>query len=479
MPADMNILVVGSGAREHAIVWKLLQSPRVKDIYVAPGNAGTGFIARNLEVKADDIRGLYRAAVDNTIDLTVVGPETPLAEGIVDTFQQSHMPIFGPTRAAARIEWSKAYGKELMQRCGIPCAQSATFSDVRAAQDYLYRTGAPIVVKADGLAAGKGVTVCQTYEDAVQTLEAVMVRKVFGDAGSRVVLEEYLEGPEVSLLAFSDGQTVVPMAPASDYKRVFDGDLGPNTGGMGSYSPPPFFGPGQVEAARQTVLEPAIRALREEGAPFVGVLYAGLMMTSQGMKVIEFNCRFGDPETQVVLPRLKMDLVDIVEACIQGRLEQLALDWDDQACVGIVMTSGGYPEQYKTGYPITGLERLDDGIRVFHGGTANQPLRANTGLRRLWATDLPQPSVAEVLSGHIQTTGGRVLTIVATGPTLEEARHKVYENVERIQFVDAYYRRDIGIPPVLPWEAQATSQPPTLTSQEPALPAPEGTAPST
>ncbi|MBI2887229.1 MAG: phosphoribosylamine--glycine ligase [Chloroflexi bacterium] len=464
----MNILVVGSGGREHAIVWKLLQNPRVREVYVAPGNAGTGLIARNLDVPADDIPGLLRAAIERRIDLTVVGPEVPLTMGIVDAFRQSHMPIFGPTAAAARIEGSKAYAKELMERLGIPCARSATFSDYSAALDYVQQHGAPIVVKADGLAAGKGVTVCTTTEDAGVALQDRMIRRIFGSAGDRVVLEEYLEGPEVSLLAFTDGQSVTPMAPACDYKRVFDGDAGPNTGGMGSYSPAPFFGPEQVAYVQQAVLEPVVRALAEAGTPYVGVLYAGLMVTRDGIKVIEFNCRFGDPETQVILPLLKTDLVDIMQACSSGRLASQPIQWDTGACVGVVMASEGYPESYKTGYPVTGLDQLDDGVRVFHAGTTTQQMQSNTGLRRLWATDLPSPPVEELLSGGIQTAGGRVLTVVATGPDLAVARQKAYDNVSRVQFAGAHYRTDIGLPREIPEEWLGPPQRQALPAPEPA-----------
>lgn len=442
----MNILVIGAGAREHTIVWKLLQSSRVRDVYVAPGNAGTAVIARNREVAADNIEGLVRTARQNDIDLTIVGPEIPLAQGIVDAFQAAHLPIFGPTRAAAQIEASKAFAKALMQRNGIPCAQGASFNDYEAALAYVTEMGVPIVVKADGLAAGKGVTVCFSYEEAQEALQSALVRRTFGAAGAKVVLEEYLEGPEVSLLAFSDGHTVIPMAPAADYKRAYDNDQGPNTGGMGAYSPPPYFGPAQIEEARRTILEPAIRALAEEGSPFVGVLYAGLMVTNRGLRVIEFNCRFGDPETQVVLPRLATDFLTVLEACVQGRLDTVTLEWDSQACVGVVLASEGYPAEYKTGFPITGLDQLADGIRVFHGGTASQPMRGNSGLRRLWATDLPGTTVAEQLSGEIQTGGGRVLTVVAMGQTVEEARQRVYQNIDHIRFEGAFYRRDIGMP---------------------------------
>ena len=468
----MNVLVIGSGAREHAIVWKLAQSSQVRDIYAAPGNGGTALLARNLDVRLEDPAALLKAALDHRVDLTIVGPEVPLSLGVVDLFQQNQKRVFGPTQAAARIEWSKSYAKGLMERHGIPCAYGATFDDFATAQDYLYRAGTPIVVKADGLAAGKGVLVCHTPEEAQEALEAVMVRNVFGVAGNRVVLEEYLEGPEVTIMAFTDGNTVVPMVPASDYKRAYDGDLGPNTGGMGSYSPPPFFGPEQVEYARKTILEPVIRALREEGSPFVGVLYAGIMMTSKGPKVLEFNGRFGDPETQVVLPRLKTDLVEVIKACVDGTLGALSVAWDDQACVGVVLASEGYPDQYRTGFPITGLDQMDDGVRVFHAGTAPRQLQSNTGLRRLWATDLPQAPVDQLLSGNILTAGGRVLSVVATGPTLEEARRKVYANVPRIGFQGAFYRHDIGVPAKAPEWRQPEPQG-ELSSGAEALPTAE------
>lgn len=445
MAADMNVLVVGSGAREHAIVWKLLQNPRVKDVYVAPGNAGTALIARNLPIQAGAVAELRQAARANQVELTVVGPESALAAGIVDEFESVHLPVFGPSQRAARIESSKAFAKDLMQRHGIPCARSETFSDFARAKEHLYRTGAPIVIKADGLAAGKGVTVCTEYARAEEALEEAMLRGAFGHAGRTVVIEEYLEGVEVSLLAFSDGHTVAPMVPACDYKRVYDNNEGPNTGGMGCVSPPPFFGPDLVDEARRTVLEPTIAALAAEGAPFKGVLYAGLMLTSQGLRVLEFNCRFGDPETQVVLPLLKTDLLEIMLACAHGRLDGVRVEWHNEAAVGIVMASGGYPDRFTIGHPITGLDRMDDGVRVFHGGTAPRETPQNTGLRRFYAADLPEPSLDEVLSGNVQTASGRVLTVVATGPDIPSARAKAYENAGRIQFTEAYYRRDIGI----------------------------------
>jgi len=460
----MNVLVIGSGAREHAIVWKLAQSSRVQDIFIAPGNGGTAFLGRNLDVQPNDILGLAAAARNNNVELTIVGPEVPLSLGLVDAFQRQHFRVFGPTQAAARIEWSKSFAKDLMVRHGIPCATSASFEDHATAQEYLYRVGTPVVIKADGLAAGKGVLICHTPEEAESALDAILVKHTFGAAGSRVVIEEYLEGPEVTLMAFTDGEACVPMVPASDYKRIYDGDLGPNTGGMGSYSPPPFFGREQIEYVQRAVLDPALRALREEGAPFVGVLYAGLMLTADGPKVLEFNSRFGDPETQVVLPRLKTDLLDVFLACVNGNLGSLHITWDEQPCVGVVMASEGYPGKYETGFAITGLDQLDDGVRVFHAGTETQKMQSNSGLRRLWASDLPSTSMEQLLSGNVLTSGGRVLSVVTCAPTLEAARRKVYANIDRIQFTGAYYRKDIGIPATLPDEWQRRADRPALTS---------------
>ena len=472
----MNVLVIGSGAREHAIVWKLAQSNQVQNIYIAPGNGGTAFLGRNLDVQADDIPSLISAARDNHVDLTIVGPEVPLSLGVVDGFQQHHFPVFGPTQAAARIEWSKSFAKDFMRRHNIPCAESASFEDYAPARDYLYRVGTPIVIKADGLAAGKGVLICHTPEDAETALDAVLRKQVFGMAGSRIVIEEYLEGPEVTVLAFTDGETIVPMVPASDYKRIYDGDMGPNTGGMGSYSPPPFFGREQMDHVQRTVLEPTIRALREEGAPYMGVLYASLMFTENGLKVLEYNSRFGDPETQVVLPRLKTDLLDIFLACIHGRLSSVDPAWDDQACVGVVMASEGYPDKYETGFPITGLDQLDDGIRVFHAGTASPKPQVASGISRLWASE-PATSMDQLLSGNVLTSGGRVLSVVACAPTLEEARQRVYANIGRIRFKGAYYRRDIGVPATLPEEWLRESIRPALPPDTTRLSPSEHTSP--
>ncbi len=414
----MKVMVVGGGAREHALVWKIRHSPKVDQIYVAPGNAGTEAIAHNLDVSPTDVEALARAAQQYHIDLTVVGPEAPLASGIVDLFQSLDLPVFGPTKAATRLESSKVFSKELMQKYGIPCAQGAVFSSYSQARDYVKSRPAPIVIKADGLAAGKGVTVAASQEQALEALSDIMDRKTLGTAGDQVIVEECLTGREVSLIAFTDGKSVSPMVPACDYKRVFDSDQGPNTGGMGSYSPADFFDQSKVEQVQRAVLEPAVRAMAEEGAVYKGVLYAGLIATSEGLKVLEFNARFGDPETQVMIPRLKTDLVDIMLAIIDGTLDKMKIEWSDEACVGVVMASAGYPGSYETGFPITGLDKLDEDILVFHAGTATRE--------------------------GVVTSGGRVLTVVARGETLDEARARVYTNIPRIHFEGCHYRRDIA-----------------------------------
>ena len=411
-------MVIGGGAREHALVWKLAHSPKVKEIYVAPGNAGTQAMAHNLNISYTNIDALAEAAQKHHIDLTVVGPEAPLYLGIVDLFQSLDLPIFGPTQAATRLESSKVFAKELMQKYGIPCAQGVVFSSLPQAKDYVKSQPPPIVIKADGLAAGKGAIVATSPEQALEALSDIMERRIFGASGDRVIVDEYLSGKEVSLLAFTDGNHVSPMVPACDYKRAFDFDRGPNTGGMGSYSPPSFFDQPKVEQVQHTILEPVVHAMAQEGIPYKGVLYAGLMVTSGGVKVLEFNARFGDPENQVMIPRLKTDLVDIMLAVINGSLDRIKIEWSDEACVGVVMASQGYPESYKTGFPITGLDKLDEGILVFHAGTT--------------------------IREGIVTDGGRVLTVVARGKTLEEARGKVYANLPRIHFEGCHYRRDIA-----------------------------------
>ena len=415
----MNILVIGGGAREHSLVWKLSQSPRVARLYVAPGNAGTGLIAQNLGISPHDLQVLAQTAVERSIDLTVVGPEAPLAAGIVDLFESRGLPIFGPSKHAARIESSKAFARQLMEAHGIPCAAGRSFSSIDEAREYVEAQGAPIVIKADGLAAGKGAVVARSTDEALEALSSIMQERSLGSAGERVVVEECLEGVEVSLLCFTDGSTVAPMVPACDYKRAFDGDCGPNTGGMGAYSPPGFFDAAMTNRVKETILAPVVGAMAREGSLYKGVLYAGLMMTKEGPKVLEFNARFGDPESQAMMPRLESDLAEVMVAAVEGRLDEVEIEWSDEPCVGVVMASGGYPGSYKTGLPISGLDRMDEDVLVFHGGT-------------------------RVDNGVVSTDGGRVLTVAATGRTIAEARAKVYGNLPRIDFEGCHYRTDIA-----------------------------------
>jgi len=416
----LQILVIGGGAREHTLVWKLARSPKVKEIFAAPGNAGTALVARNLDIKPTDFESLAKAARKNRIDLTIVGPEAPLAAGIVDYFQNTGIPVFGPTKLAAEIESSKVFARELMQKYAIPGARGTSFSEYAKAREYLKQQTPPLVVKADGLAAGKGVTVADSIPPALDFLQRVMEEKAFGTAGDRVIIEERLMGREMSSIAFTDGKTVIPMVAACDYKPAYDGDLGPNTGGMGSFSPPYFATPELYREVSETILKPTVAAMAKEGRPYTGVLYGGLMITTAGPKALEFNARFGDPETQVTLPLLKTDLVDIMLGVINGELDRIKVEWSDDACVGVVMASGGYPAGYQTGFPITGLDALDKDIMVFHAGT-------------------------RLDSGRVVTSGGRVLSVVATGKTLNEAREKVYNNITRINFEGCHYRNDIGV----------------------------------
>jgi phosphoribosylamine--glycine ligase len=419
----VNILVVGSGAREHALCWKLRQSSRLTDLFVAPGNAGTAAIAANLDVKAADVEGIVAAAKELRIDLVIIGPEDPLSRGLADRLAVEDIAAFGPSQAAARIESSKAFSKDLMERYGIPTASYRTFSDIADARNYAETLKRGAVVKADGLTAGKGVFVCDTPEAAVEAIEQMMGDEaIFGASGSTVIVEERLAGREVSAHAFTDGVTVAPMPFSCDYKRAFNGDEGPNTGGMGAYSPPMWLDEALEPFINERITEAAVAAMMAEGAPYRGVLYPGIMVTADGPKTLEFNCRFGDPETQVLIPRLKSDLLEICWAVANNRLADAEIEWSTEATVGVVIASGGYPDDYSTGYEIAGLGSLDDDALVFHGGTA---LRDD---------------------GAIVTSGGRVLTVVASAPTLTEARAKVYRNVQRIHFTQAYYRRDIAAP---------------------------------
>ncbi len=423
----MNVLVIGNGAREHAICWKLNESPSVGRIYTAPGNAGTSCISQNVLIDSDDIDSLLDFAVCKSIDLTVVGPEIPLANGIVDRFENAGLAIFGPSKAAARIETSKVFAKDLMVRYGIPTSSSETFSDYDSAAEYVSTQTMPLVIKAEGLAAGKGVVIAHTNEEALRTLLTIMKEKKLGSAGNRVLVEEYLTGHELSVFAFSDGYRISNLFAAQDYKRAFDGDLGPNTGGMGSYSPPTgtLWNQEIQDVVRTSVMEPVINALRTEGYPYKGVLYAGLMVNGSSVNVIEFNCRFGDPESQVVLPRLKTDLLEIMLAVSDSDISKLSINWDDQYKVAVVLASGGYPEEYNTGFEIDGLDGLDKDILAFHAGTI---LNEKKGER------IPR----------VLTYGGRVLTIVGSGATMKIARDKAYDNISRVDFDGAFYRTDIA-----------------------------------
>ena len=419
---QQNILVIGSGGREDALVWKIAQSPLAGHIYAAPGNGGTAALATNVPIAAGDIDGLLRFAAEKQIDLTVVGPEDPLAAGMVDRFQAAGRAVFGPSQAAAQLEASKAFAKQFMLETGIATAAYETFTDFATAVTYVRQQTGGLVVKASGLAAGKGVIVCDSPPQAEAALKEMMLDRTFGAAGQLVVVEERLTGPELSLLAFSDGRTVVPMLPARDHKRAFDDDQGPNTGGMGVYAPPPDVDEALVAAISRTVLEPAVLGMAERGTPYVGVLYAGLMLTPSGPKVLEFNCRFGDPETQVVLPMLAGDLVEIMWACIEGRLHPDLVQCRLGACATVVMAAPGYPGSYAKGLPISGInkaEALDD-VLVFQAGTA----------------------VNE--TGQLVTSGGRVLAVSGMGNKLATAVDRAYEGVAHIQFKQAHYRTDIG-----------------------------------
>jgi phosphoribosylamine--glycine ligase len=393
----------------------------VKKVFAAPGNAGTAAIAENLNLRPTDLEGLGKAAKEKGIDLVVVGPEAPLAWSIVDYFDGLGIPIFGPTRAATQIESSKVFARGLMKKYGIPCTKGAIFSSYPEAREYLRKQHLPIVIKADGLAAGKGVIIASSLPEAEKALSDVMEARIFSSAGDRVIIDEYLSGQEVSLIAFTDGKTVSPMVPACDYKKIGDGEHGPNTGGMGSYSPPGFFSAQMTKKVTEDILLPTVKAMAKEGLPYKGVLYAGLMIVDGEPVVLEFNARFGDPETQVILPLLKTDLVDILMAVVQGNLDQAKIKWSSEACVGVVMSSAGYPGSYKTGFPIRGIDSVDKGVLIFHAGTK----LGNDGI--------------------IYTDGGRVLTVVGMGQEMVEAREKVYRNIPNIYFEGCYYRKDIAL----------------------------------
>lgn len=415
----MKVLVVGSGGREHALCWKIAQRPDT-EVYVAPGNIGMVDVATLVNIKVDDIAGLVDFAKAEGIDLTVVGPELPLTLGIVDAFQEVGLACFGPNKAAAKLEGSKAFSKELMKKYSIPTAAFDTFTDVEKAKAFVDEIGVPCVVKADGLAAGKGVIICMTREEADKAIEDMLTDHAFGDASATIVIEEYMVGPEVSVLAFADGKSVLPMVSAQDHKRIFDGDKGPNTGGMGAYSPAPVYTEALSAEVNKTIIEPTIAAMAAEGTPFTGILYTGLMLTEKGPRVLEYNVRFGDPETQPIMVRMKSDIVELFQACVDGKLDEAALEWHDEAAVCVIMASGGYPASSEKGVPIHGLDDIaaEEAI-VFHSGTAEK-------------------------DGEIVTNGGRVLGVTAKDATIKGAIDKAYAAVEKINFDHMQFRRDIG-----------------------------------
>lgn len=416
----MKVLVVGSGGREHAICWKLAQSPKVTELYCAPGNAGIADSAKCISIKAEDIEGICKFAAEEKIDLAVIGPEVPLAMGIVDELEKVGVKTFGPNKNCAQLEASKSFTKAFLARHNIPTAGYREFTDKEELLANVGLYGYPMVLKADGLAAGKGVVIPENEEDAVKAIEEMMGDKVFGSAADLVVVEEFLTGVEASMLCFVDENTIVPMESAQDYKRIFDGDKGPNTGGMGTYSPSLLFNEEVEKQIREQILEPTLAGFQKDGLDFKGVLFIGLMLSKNGPKVIEFNNRFGDPETQSVLMRLDTDLLDIFTAVTENRLADVEIKWKDERAVCVVMASGGYPGSYEKGKVITGLNDVDEDVVVFHAGTK-------------FAED-----------GAIATSGGRVLGVTATGATHEEAKAKAYENVKRISFEGAQYRNDIG-----------------------------------
>jgi len=420
---SMNVLVLGGGGREHAMAWKAAQSVRVETVYCAPGNPGMASLDKGVCVGVDpeDFPALLALIREKGIDLVLVGPEAPLAAGVTDALAGSGALVFGPVKAAARLEASKTFAKEFMARHGIPTAAYRAFTDAAAARAYVDEIGVPLVVKADGLAAGKGVTVAFERDEALHAIDEAMVNGVFGDAGARIIIEAFLEGEEASILAFADGKTVIPMASSQDHKAAYDGDKGPNTGGMGAYSPAPLITPALMEEIQATILQPCVDGMAADGSPYVGVLYAGLMITKNGPRVVEFNCRFGDPETQVVLPRLTTDLVDVAEACCLGTLDRVGLAYTDRPCATVVMASEGYPGNYPKGRPITGISTADalEDVTVFHAGTKD-------------------------VGGALVTSGGRVLAVTALGADLKEALARAYAGVNAIQFQGAQYRRDIG-----------------------------------
>ena len=417
----MKVLIVGSGGREHAIAWKVAQSPKVDKIYCAPGNAGIAEYAECVAIGAMEFDKLVAFAKEKEIDLTVIGMDDPLVGGVVDAFEAEGLRVFGPRKNAAILEGSKAFSKDLMKKYNIPTAAYETFSDPEAAEKYLETAKFPIVLKADGLALGKGVLICNTLEEAKEGVKTIMLDKKFGSAGNEMVIEEFMTGREVSVLSFVDGKTIKTMSSAQDHKRAGDGDTGLNTGGMGNFSPSPFYTKEVDDFCKKYIYQPTVDAMAAEGRPFVGIIFFGLMLTAEGPKVLEYNARFGDPEAQVVLPRMKTDIIEVMEACVNGTLDKIELEFEDNAAVCVVLASEGYPVKYEKGIPMYGFENFKgkDGYYCFHAGTKFQ-------------------------DGQIVTNGGRVLGITAKGKTLKEARKNAYDATEWIQFANKYMRHDIG-----------------------------------
>jgi len=412
----MKILIIGSGGREHTLAWKMNQSKKVKEIFIAPGNAGTKKIGNNVDIKPDDLEGFLKFALKEKIDLTIVGPEVPLVLGIVELFRENNLNIIGPDTKGSKLEGSKVFAKEFMMQYNIKTAKYKEYTDFNEAKSDLGLYGYPMVIKADGLAGGKGVLIPETKKEALDALNTLMKSDKFGDAGSKVIFEEFLEGVEASMLCFVDGETILPMETAQDYKRALDGDLGLNTGGMGTYSPSVLFDKALKEKVQKEILEPFINGVQKEGIDFRGILFVGLMIKNDDIKVLEFNVRFGDPETQVILTRLKTDLYEIFDKMNNKALSTVDLEWSDEKAVCVVLASGGYPESYEKGYEIKGLDGVD---MVFHAGT-------------------------KVLQDKVVTNGGRVLGVTALGETIESARSKAYEKIKKIEFKDMYYRKDIA-----------------------------------
>ena len=417
----MKVLLVGGGGREHALAWKIDQSPLLEELFIAPGNAGTASVGTNLSIQDGDINGLSEYAMSNNIDLTIVGPEGPLAAGLVDKFGAVGLKAFGPNRRAAQLEWSKSFAKSFMKDNDIPTSDSLTVNTreeaIRAADAF----GLPVVLKADGLAAGKGVYVCESSKEVRTAIDDIVVKRIFGKSGDSVVVEEYLTGPELSVFAFSDGKTISPLVAACDYKRIGNYDQGPNTGGMGAYSPAPFWNASLERRIGKEVVEKVVLGMQRIRNEYTGVLFVGLMMTESGPKVLEFNCRLGDPETQTVMPLLEADILEMSMACIDGNLESVEVKWSDESCVTVVLASEGYPAEYDTGFPITGLENVSDESTVFHAGTIRSA------------------------DGTFNTSGGRVLSVSSKGRNLNEARSNTYENVNKIEFNNSYFRDDIAL----------------------------------